>query len=77
MRLLINFFVVLFLNANSFSYCMMCHNGKKEINLNSLTKKEIKEKLFYFKHQNKGLMSSIAKKLTKKDIKSILKYYGK
>jgi hypothetical protein len=51
----------------------MCHNGKKEIDLNSLSKKEIKEKLFYFKNQKKGLMPSIAKKLTKKDIENIVK----
>jgi cytochrome c553 len=77
MKLLINFFLIVLLKAGSFSYCKMCHNGKKEINLNDLTKKEIKSKLMYFKKQKNGLMPSIAKKLTKKDIENILKIYGK
>ena len=54
----------------------MCHNGKKEVSLNSLTKSKIKSKLEQFKKEN-GLMPSIAKKLTKQDIKNIIKIYGK
>ena len=54
----------------------MCHNGKKEVDLNSLAKSEIKSKLEKFKKEN-GLMPSIAKKLTQKDIEEIIKSYGK
>jgi cytochrome c553 len=76
MKKTISFFLIVFLNAGNFSYCKMCH-GKKEIDLNTLTKKEIKKKLLQFKTKKSGLMPSIAKKLTKKDMEKILKIYGK
>jgi len=71
------FLVAVMLFAKDFSFCKSCHNGRKEIKLNTLTKKEIIKKLNYFKKTNKGTMHYIAKNLSKKDILDIAKTYGK
>jgi len=65
-----------FLIAKNFIYCTNCHNGRKEVKLNSLKKEYIKKRLFELKKE-KNTMSYIAKNLTKKDIKEIIKIYGR
>ena len=62
--------------AKDFTFCATCHNGRKEVDLNTLSKKEIKKRLKELK-SSKNVMSYIAKKLTKKDIEDITKIYGK
>jgi len=62
--------------ANSFSYCTNCHNGRKEVKLNSLKKEYIKKRLLELKKEN-NTMSYIARSLSKKDIEEILKIYGR
>jgi len=66
----------LILLAKNYNFCTSCHNGRKEVNLNSLKKSFIKKRLNELKHQ-KNTMGYIAKSLSKKDIKEILKIYGK
>jgi len=65
-----------FLFANSFSYCTNCHNGRKEVRLNSLKKEYIKKRLLELKNEN-NTMSYIARNLSKKDIQEIIKIYGR
>ena len=62
--------------AKNYNFCMSCHNGRKEVTLNSFKKSFIKKRLNELKHQ-KNTMGYIAKSLSKKDIKEILKIYGK
>ena len=62
--------------AKNYSFCTSCHNGRKEVDLNSLKKSYIQKRLFELK-SGKGTMSYIAKSLTKNDIKEILKIYGR
>jgi len=62
--------------AKNFSFCASCHNGRKEINLNTLKKSFIVKRLNKLK-EGKSTMSYIARTLSKKDIKSITEIYGK
>ncbi len=70
--LLIPFFIF----AKNFSFCLSCHNGRKEVNLNSLKKSVIEKRLKELKQKN-STMGYIAKSLSQDDIKEILKTYGK
>ena len=65
-----------FLFAKDFSFCVSCHNGRKEVNLNSLKKSFIKKRLKELKTK-KSTMGYIAKSLSEDDIKEILKIYGR
>ena len=66
----------IFIFAKSYIFCLSCHNGRKEVNLNNLKKSYIKKRLQELKHQ-KNTMGYIAKSLSKKDIRNILKIYGR
>ena len=66
--------IILF--AKDYSFCTSCHNGRKEVSLNSLKKSYIEKRLNELKNE-KGTMSYIAKSLSKKDIKNILEIYGR
>ncbi len=70
------FLIPVLILAKNYTFCLSCHNGRKEINLNSLKKSYIKKRLKELKHQ-KNTMGYIAKSLSKKDIKEILKIYGR
>ena len=65
-----------FILAKNFSFCLSCHNGRKEVDLNTLKKSFIEKRLNELKHK-KNTMAYIAKTLSKKDIKTIIKIYGK
>ncbi len=62
--------------AKNYTFCMSCHNGRKEVDLNSLKKSYIQKRLNELKKEN-STMSYIARSLTKEDIKNILKIYGR
>jgi len=62
--------------AKNYSFCLSCHNGRKEVNLNSLKKSYIQKRLSELKNE-KNTMGYIAKSLSKEDIKEILKKYGR
>lgn len=66
----------IFLLAKSYTFCLSCHNGRKEVNLNSLKKSYIKKRLIELRKEN-NTMSYISRSLTKKDIQEILKTYGR
>ena len=70
------FVLPVFILAKNFSFCSSCHNGRKEVNLNSLKKSFIEKRLIELKHK-KNTMAYIAKTLSKKDIKAIIQTYGK
>ena len=62
--------------AKNYTFCTSCHNGRKEVDLNSLKKSYIQKRLNELKKEN-STMSYIARSLTKEDIKNILKIYGR
>ena len=70
-------FIAVIIFAKNFSFCQSCHNGRKEVNLDSLKKETIIKKLKNFQKSKKGTMYFISKKLTNKDIEEIAKTYGK
>ena len=70
------FILPMILLARDFSFCTSCHNGRKEVDLNTLRKSFIEKRLNELKHK-KSIMAYIAKTLSKKDIKKIIDIYGR
>ena len=70
------FLFPIFILAKNFAFCLSCHNGRKEVDLNTLRKSFIEKRLNELKHK-KNTMAYIAKTLSEKDIKTIIKIYGK
>ena len=70
------FLLPFFIFAKNFSFCLSCHNGRKEVDLHSLKKSVIEKRLKELRQKN-STMGYIAKSLSKDDIKEILRIYGK
>ncbi len=70
------FLIPAFILAKSYTFCLSCHNGRKQVNLNNLKKSYIQKRLNELKKE-KNTMGYIAKSLSTKDIKEILRIYGR